>query len=76
MASIQVLEIRPVEVPIEDLSYDEAGGIQGGRIIETLMFVADFYEDNNLSEFYDSFGAFFSQLLRVLDEPRGPGVIV
>ncbi len=30
MASIQVLEISPAEIPIEDLSYDVAGNITGG----------------------------------------------
>ncbi len=78
MASIQVLELCPIEDQIKDLSYDEAGGIQGGadRITEALMFIVDFYETNNLGEFYDSFGEFFSQLLRVFDEPRGSGAVV
>lgn len=77
MASIQVLELRPVEVPIEDLSYDEAGGIQGGdRIQDTLNFILDFFETYNLGEFYGSFGEFYSQLLAVFDEPRGTGEVV
>ena len=31
MASIQVLELRPVDAPVEELSYDEAGNILGGQ---------------------------------------------
>ncbi len=34
MASIQVLELRPVEDQVEDLSYDVAGNIAGGGVIE------------------------------------------
>ena len=33
MASIQVVEIRPLEYEIEDLSYDVAGNISGGGAI-------------------------------------------
>ena len=31
MASIQILEIRPVEVEVEDLSIDVTGSIRGGN---------------------------------------------
>ncbi len=31
MAGIQILELRPVEAPIEDLSYDMTSSIQGGQ---------------------------------------------
>ena len=68
MASFQILDLSFKE----DLSYDEAGGIQGSdRVQETLNFLQDFYEDNNLSQFYGSFGEFYSQLLAIYDEPRG-----
>ena len=72
MTSLQMLDLSFEE----NLSYDEAGSIQGGqdRITETLQFLQDFYENNNLSEFYGSFGEFYSQLLAVFDEPRGTGV--
>ena len=76
MTSIQVLDLSFEE----DLSYDQAGCIQGGqdgeqnRITETLNFLQDFYNDNNLSQFYDSFGEFYAQLLAIYDEPRGTGV--
>ncbi len=76
MTSIQMLDLSFEE----NLSDDEAGSIQGGqdeegnRITETLEFLQDFYEENNLGDFYGSFGEFFSQLLRVFDEPRGPSV--
>ncbi len=70
MANIQILELRSVEVPIKDLSYEEAGSIQGGdRVQETITFLQDFYEANNLSQFYGSFGEFYSQLLAIYDEP-------
>ncbi len=74
MTSFQVLDLSFEE----DLSYDQAGGIQGGqdRVTDTLNFLQDFYEDNNLSEFYGSFGEFYSQLLALYDEPRGSGAVV
>ena len=39
MASIQVLELRPVEAPIEDLSYDVTRNITGGFVafVETVV---------------------------------------
>ncbi|MGK7897053.1 MAG: hypothetical protein AB4372_26425 [Xenococcus sp. (in: cyanobacteria)] len=74
MASFQILDLSFEE----NLSDDRAGTIQGGqdRITETLNFLQDFYNDNNLSEFYGSFGEFYSQLLAIYDEPRGAGEVV
>ena len=45
MASIQILELRPVEAHIEDLSYDMTGSIVGG--IEPTYFdcVGNFLKD-------------------------------
>lgn len=64
MASIQIHDIHPAETPMEDLSYDVAGEIQGGFTPNQLQFLRDFY-------------AFFIQLLQVLpDEPRGAGPVI
>ncbi len=40
MASIQVLELRPVEDQIEDLSYDMTGSIRGGGVSEFFAVMA------------------------------------
>ena len=49
MASIQVLELRPLEFEVEDLSYDVAGNISGGGAIivegaQTFSFGAEFVD--------------------------------
>ena len=74
MASTQMLDLSFEEY----LSDEQAGSIQGGqdRVTETLNFLMDFYNDNNLSQFYGSFGEFYSQLLTTFDEPRGAGETV
>ncbi len=45
MASIQILELRPVEDQVEDLSYDMTGSILGGSNIDCIRnFISAFIE--------------------------------
>ena len=45
MASIQILELRPLEAQVEDLSYDMTGSIMGGGDIDCVVeFVNDFID--------------------------------
>lgn len=39
MASIQILELRPVEAQLEDLSDDMTGRIQGGALVDSVLAI-------------------------------------
>ncbi|MDJ0576571.1 MAG: hypothetical protein QNJ65_15560 [Xenococcaceae cyanobacterium MO_234.B1] len=41
MASIQILEISPVETPMKDLSYDVAGNVTGAGFLEDVSMLID-----------------------------------
>ena len=41
MASIQILELRPAETSIEDLSDDVAGNITGGGFLEQVGLIIE-----------------------------------
>ncbi len=60
MAKIQILEIRPVETQVEDLSYDLTDSIRGGGVEEftqaILICVGD-YLQAGADEIFDPLGA-------------------
>ena len=45
MASIQVLELRPVEAQIEELSYDMTDSIRGGDLFDAVKILVECYSD-------------------------------
>ena len=45
MASIQILELRPVECELEDLSYDITDIIRGGGLEEALTIAVECYRN-------------------------------
>lgn len=71
MASIRVLELRPQEDLIEDLSYDMSGSIVGGTVSEIFTCLADFWE--GIFDAKSSEDVFLVQatLIRCLDKAFG-----
>ena len=72
MASIQVLELRPVDGQIEDLSYDMTGSILGGSNIDCIRnFVSAFIEAFQAGDFY-AIPEILTEYLQCIEADSGP----